>query len=191
MSFLQFADFFLVAWKCWWLLEGHHWRGPSLPTEGWKERSIADLLQDWSVIQSIGQFGLYADVNIRCSTLPALKSPPSTTLTRSCKPSAQIIGKDDKLTPLLTIPALSNADKSAIINEVFKQVGGNASSSKVFKGLLETLAENNRLSLLPGIANKFDTLMGAHRGEVQVVVTTATVRDDLYLLCVGNTNRRT
>jgi F-type H+-transporting ATPase subunit O len=41
---------------------------------------------------------------------------------------------------------------------------------------MDTLAEHNRLGLLPGVAEKFDTLMGAHRGEVELVVTSASVR---------------
>lgn len=43
------------------------------------------------------------------------------------------------------------------------------------KNFLATLAENNRLSLLEGVANNFATLMSAQRGEVELTVTSAAV----------------
>lgn len=41
------------------------------------------------------------------------------------------------------------------------------------KNFLQTLAENNRLGLLEGVCEKFTQLMGAHRGEVELVITSA------------------
>lgn len=43
------------------------------------------------------------------------------------------------------------------------------------KNFLATLAENNRLGLLPGVCAKFAELMSAARGEVEMVVTSAEV----------------
>lgn len=43
------------------------------------------------------------------------------------------------------------------------------------KNFLDTLAENNRLSVLEGVCEKFGVLMGAHRGEVEMTVTSAAV----------------
>jgi F-type H+-transporting ATPase subunit O len=37
------------------------------------------------------------------------------------------------------------------------------------------LAENNRLSVLEGVVEKFGLLMGAYRGEVELTVTSAAV----------------
>jgi len=57
-----------------------------------------------------------------------------------------------------------------------------AGPEKSIKNLLEVLAENNRLGLVGGIVEKFDVLMGAHRGEVEVIITSATVRDGAVLV---------
>lgn len=49
-------------------------------------------------------------------------------------------------------------------------------SGETVKNFLATLAENNRLGLLPGVCGKFGELMSAARGEVEMVVTSAQVR---------------
>lgn len=41
------------------------------------------------------------------------------------------------------------------------------------KNFLQTLAENNRLGLLEGVCVKFGELMGAYRGEMELVITSA------------------
>ena len=43
------------------------------------------------------------------------------------------------------------------------------------KNFLATLAEKNRLGALEGIVEKFGVLMSAHRGEVELTVTSAAV----------------
>jgi F-type H+-transporting ATPase subunit O len=53
-----------------------------------------------------------------------------------------------------------------------KQTGA---SGETVKNFLTTLAENNRLGLLKGVCDKFGVLMSAARGEVEMVVTSATV----------------
>lgn len=42
---------------------------------------------------------------------------------------------------------------------------------------MQTLAENNRLGVLEGVCEKFGTLMGAYRGEVELTITSATQLD--------------
>lgn len=85
-----------------------------------------------------------------------------------------IIAKDPKLTTILSAPTLTQADKSQIIAELEKAAGV-PSGDKTVKNLLKTLAENNRLSLLGGVCAKFGEIMSASRGEVEMVVTSATV----------------
>ena len=46
---------------------------------------------------------------------------------------------------------------------------------EIVKNFLSTLAENNRLGALEGVCEKFNTLMGAHRGEVELNITSAQV----------------
>lgn len=89
-----------------------------------------------------------------------------------------IIEKDVKLTGILSAPTLSAEDKSAIVAELVKQAGGNSATLKNF---LETLAENNRLGLLGGVCEKFNQIMSASRGEVEMTVTSAQPLDNKTL----------
>jgi len=83
----------------------------------------------------------------------------------------EVFKKDRKLTPILSAPTLSQSDKRQIIQELQKVAG--AEKSDVLKNFLVTLAENNRLSILEGVCQKFATLMGAHRGEIELNITSA------------------
>jgi F-type H+-transporting ATPase subunit O len=85
---------------------------------------------------------------------------------------ANLVSKDPKLVKILDAPMLSPADKSAIVAELEKTSG----SSETVKNFLQTLAENNRLSLLGPVCARFSELMSASRGEVEMTVTSATVR---------------
>ena len=58
--------------------------------------------------------------------------------------------------------------------ELQKQAGANTGDA--VKNFLATLAANNRLGILKGVCDKFGELMAASRGEVEMVVTSATVR---------------
>ena len=84
--------------------------------------------------------------------------------------------KDTKLAAILTAPTLSVEDKSAIIKELQRHTGSGGDKGDTLKNFLELLAENNRLGLLKGVCEKFTELMAASRGEVELVVTSATVR---------------
>jgi F-type H+-transporting ATPase subunit O len=92
----------------------------------------------------------------------------------------QVLKSDPKLSVILAAPTLSDSDKSQIIAELEKHTGGVDKSGTV-KNLLAALAENNRLGLLEGVADKFGTLMGASRGEMELVVTSAAKLDDKTL----------
>lgn len=59
------------------------------------------------------------------------------------------------------------------MTELEKRAGGGGATVSNF---LQTLAENNRLGLLGGVCSKFNELMSAERGEVEMVVTSAQVR---------------
>lgn len=50
---------------------------------------------------------------------------------------------------------------------------GGVDKADTVKNFLKTLAENNRLGILQGVCEKFATLMGAARGEVDLTVTSA------------------
>lgn len=81
--------------------------------------------------------------------------------------------KDAKLSTILAAPTLSAEDKSAIVAELAKQSG--AGKDATIKNFLDSLAENNRLSILGGVCQKFGEIMSAARGEVEMTVTSAQV----------------
>ncbi|CAI4212551.1 unnamed protein product [Parascedosporium putredinis] len=86
----------------------------------------------------------------------------------------QIFARDAKLQSILAAPTLSAEDKSAIVAELAKQAGAGGETVNNF---LAALAENNRLGLLGGVCEKFNTLMSAARGEVEMRVTSAQALD--------------
>ncbi|KAK8217365.1 ATP synthase F0 subcomplex subunit OSCP atp5 [Zalaria obscura] len=88
--------------------------------------------------------------------------------------------KDPKLQQILNAPSLSADDKKQIIAELQKTIGGQ-DKENTMKNFLDTLAENNRLSVLEGVCEKFGVLMGAHRGEVEMTVTSAAPLDQKVL----------
>ncbi|KAK1761478.1 Mob1/phocein [Echria macrotheca] len=105
--------------------------------------------------------------------------------TSSLEPTAKalaslgnLVEKDPKLVAILHAPTLSAADKSAVVAELIKAAGA---SGETVKNFMATLAENNRLALLPGVVSKFAELMSASRGEVEVVVTSAQPLDNKTL----------
>ena len=50
---------------------------------------------------------------------------------------------------------------------------GGIDKGDTVKNFLKTLADNNRLGILQDVCEKFATLMGAARGEVDLTVTSA------------------
>ncbi|KAJ5113111.1 ATP synthase subunit 5 [Penicillium angulare] len=83
----------------------------------------------------------------------------------------QTLKADKKLTTILGAPTLTYSDKQQIIQELQKVAG--ADKGDIIKNFLETLAENNRLGSLEGVCEKFATLMGAYRGEIDLNITSA------------------
>ncbi|EWC47660.1 mitochondrial ATP synthase subunit 5 [Drechslerella stenobrocha 248] len=104
--------------------------------------------------------------------IASAKTSTLDTVDRSLKSLKQLLDKDPKLVSVISSPTLSATDKSALVTEIHKAVPA-AASDKNFKNLLAVLADNNRLGLLGGIADKFAILMGAHRGEVEATITSA------------------
>ncbi|KAL4910098.1 hypothetical protein BDW74DRAFT_48185 [Aspergillus multicolor] len=78
---------------------------------------------------------------------------------------------DPKLINILSTPTLSVSDKQAIVSELQKVAG--ADKGDLLKNFLATLAENNRLGLLNDVVDKFGALMSAHRGEIELSITSA------------------
>ncbi|KAJ5150129.1 ATP synthase subunit 5 [Penicillium atrosanguineum] len=83
----------------------------------------------------------------------------------------QTLKADPKLHTILGAPTLTVSDKKQIIEELQKVAG--ADKADILKNFLATLAENNRLGSLKGVCEKFATLMSAHRGEIELSITSA------------------
>ena len=54
--------------------------------------------------------------------------------------------------------------------------GGAAEATKAVRNLLQVMSENGRLGHLDGVVAAFERIMRAHKGEVDVVVTSSQVR---------------
>ncbi len=89
----------------------------------------------------------------------------------------EVFKRDRKLPAILAAPTLTPSDKSQIVNELIKHtgLGGADKNNETIKNFLKTLAENNRLGILQGVCEKFGSLISVHRGEVELVVTSAAV----------------
>ncbi|KAJ5739173.1 ATP synthase subunit 5 [Penicillium manginii] len=110
-------------------------------------------------------------------------NPPRRSYTASSKSSAldqtakaiaalgQTLKADPKLGAILGAPTLTHADKLQVVAELQKVAG--ADKGDILKNFLLTLAENNRLGSLETVCEKFATLMSAHRGEIELNITSA------------------
>lgn len=75
---------------------------------------------------------------------------------------------------------MSPSDKSQIVQELQRHMG-NLEKGETVKQFLKTLSENNRLGILEGVCEKFAVLMGAAKGELEMVVQSASVRSPILL----------
>lgn len=105
----------------------------------------------------------------------AAKSNSLDSASKALASLGQVLKSDPKLGQILHAPTLSSKDKSDIIAELEKHTGGQ-DKAKIVVNFMETLAENNRLGLLQGICEKFGQLMGASKGEMDLIITSAQVR---------------
>lgn len=88
-----------------------------------------------------------------------------------------VIKNDSKLLTVLANPSLSNDDKKIIVETLTKA----ASLDKTVSNFLEVLAENNRLSILEEVIQKFGVLSKAYHGQVEATVTSAEPLDNKIL----------
>ena len=89
---------------------------------------------------------------------------------------ANTFKKDAKLQLILTAPTLTPSEKKQIVQEIQKSTGVQ-DKTNTLTNFLNTLAENNRLSVLEGVCEKFQALMSAARGEVEMTITSAAPLD--------------
>ncbi|KAI9880703.1 MAG: ATP synthase F0 subcomplex subunit OSCP atp5 [Pleopsidium flavum] len=106
----------------------------------------------------------------------AAKSSTLDSTAKSLATLSDVFKKDPKLPVILTAPTLTPGDKSQIVQELQRHMGG-VDKGDTVKNFLNTLAENNRLGILEGVCEKFSMLMGAYRGEVDLTITSASKLD--------------
>ncbi|KAL8940752.1 MAG: hypothetical protein Q9211_002124 [Gyalolechia sp. 1 TL-2023] len=127
----------------------------------------------------IAVFGLDGTYASALYTAAAKTSALETTW-KSLTALAEVFRKDTKLSVILNAPTLSSSDKSQIIQELQRHMGGQDKGDTV-KNFLKTLSDNNRLGILQGVCEKFATIMGAARGEMEMGVTSAAKLDSKIL----------
>jgi F-type H+-transporting ATPase subunit O len=88
----------------------------------------------------------------------------------------QRLDRDAKLSSVVVNPALSHKEKLDVIKLLTQFGGGGGEASKAVHNLLEVMSENGRLGHLDGVVAAFARIMRAHKGEVDVIVTSAQVR---------------
>ena len=104
----------------------------------------------------------------------AAKTSALENTSRALTSLSEVLKKDTKLPAILSAPSLTPEDKSQIIQELQKHTGG-ADKGDTVKNFLQTLADNNRLGILEGVCDKFTDLIGAAKGELEMIVTSAAV----------------
>ena len=114
----------------------------------------------------------------------AVKTSSLESASKALAALSDVFKKDPKLAKILNAPTLTPGDKSQIIQELQRHMG-TVDKGDVVKNFLKTLAENNRLSILEGVCEKFTILMGASRGEVDLTVTSAQVSLDLLKVMIS------
>lgn len=110
----------------------------------------------------------------------AAKTSALDSTSKSLAALAEVFRKDTKLPEILNAPTLSPGDKSQIVQELQRHMGGQDKGDTV-KNFLKTLSDNNRLGILQGVCEKFATIMGAARGEMEMSVTSAAKLDNKIL----------
>ncbi|KAG0221573.1 hypothetical protein BGW41_006680, partial [Actinomortierella wolfii] len=99
----------------------------------------------------------------------AAKKQALETVESDLKQVKAVVEKDAKLRAFLENPTINRNEKK----DGVKKMLGAGKYSDLTKNFFDTLAENGRLYDTVKIINSYDTLMSAHRGEVQVTITSA------------------
>jgi F-type H+-transporting ATPase subunit O len=112
------------------------------------------------------------------SALFSSSSQNNTTLNeieKSLSNIRQKLDTDPKLQSVVVNPAVSHSEKLDIVQLLTQVGGGGSEASKCVKNLLTVMSENGRLGHFDAVVNAFDKIMRAHKGEVDVVITSAQV----------------
>ncbi|KAF9584054.1 ATP synthase F0 subcomplex subunit OSCP atp5 [Lunasporangiospora selenospora] len=81
----------------------------------------------------------------------------------------RVVEKDAKLLNFLENPTINRVEKKAGVRQLLSA----GKYNELTKNFFDVLAENGRLYDTVKVINSFDSLMAAHRGEIQVTITSA------------------
>ncbi|KAF2173184.1 hypothetical protein M409DRAFT_35491 [Zasmidium cellare ATCC 36951] len=123
-------------------------------------------------IELFGVDGTYASALYTAAS----KSQSLDSVSKALESLNQTFEKDTRLQALISAPTLTASDKKQIVTELQKTTNTQDKSNTV-ANFLETLAENNRLSVLEGVCEKFAQLVSAAHGEVEMTITSAAPLD--------------
>ncbi|KAI4266151.1 MAG: hypothetical protein L6R38_008923 [Xanthoria sp. 2 TBL-2021] len=154
-------------------------RGPAQRVFSANVRGYAQAAAVQDTKPPVALFGLDGTYASALYTAAAKTSSLDST-SKSLAALAEVFKKDAKLPLILNAPTLSPSDKSQIVQELQRHMGAQDKGDTV-KNFLKTLADNNRLGILQGVCDKFTTLMGAARGEMDLTVTSAAKLDNKVL----------
>ncbi|KAL8672768.1 MAG: hypothetical protein Q9168_002794 [Polycauliona sp. 1 TL-2023] len=154
-------------------------RGPAQRVLSANVRGYAQAAAVQDTKPPVAIFGLDGTYASALYTAAAKTSTLDST-SKSLAALAEVFKKDEKLPLILNAPTLSPSDKSQIVQELQRHMGAQDKADTV-KNFLKTLADNNRLGILQGVCDKFTTLMGAARGEMDLTVTSAAKLDSKVL----------
>ncbi|AOW03978.1 OSCP/delta subunit of ATPase [Yarrowia lipolytica] len=84
-----------------------------------------------------------------------------------------VFAQQPEVAQIVSNPTLSHEDKQTVVNVLSQAVGGD----KTLTNFLTVISDNNRLALIPGIIEKFETLVNASKGLVEATVTSASELD--------------
>ncbi len=97
---------------------------------------------------------------------------------------------DNQLTDFLATPSLSDEKRLEFLQGLFGKAAGEGSvfagSSLQGTNFLKLLLENGRMSVLPEIADQFDTLKSKIENKVDVLVTSATTLTDKQVIEISS-----
>ncbi|CAL5229008.1 g12250 [Coccomyxa viridis] len=81
----------------------------------------------------------------------------------------QLSEADKMFKQFLQDPSVPKKEKLSSLGEILKAMNVSETTSSLF----EVLAENNRLNLVPKIAETFEDIIASARGQVKAIITTA------------------
>ncbi|QSL64037.1 hypothetical protein MERGE_000192 [Pneumocystis wakefieldiae] len=142
---------------------------PKIPLLFKKQTYATETVNLKAPVQLYGIDGTYATALYNA----AGKDTSLDKIEKSLNSLCNIIDKDAKLSLILHNPSLSLKDRLIIADVLSKSLG----NDKLISNFLQIIAEKNRFNLIKSVSKKFSHLITTKRGEVEVVVTSASPLD--------------